>query len=155
MSIADYANRKYDFLAFQNVNADKERRLGLLLYDEDTSGKICVGIQKLAQRWALEFLTERGSMPGLPSRGAPFMLSLRRGELLSQFDVIQAFALSALQIRTTLQTEEYDGMPDDERLDAATLISVGFLPGYLNMRVMITSLAGDERAIILPITTLP
>lgn len=155
MSIADYANRKYDFLAFQNVNADKESRLGLLLYDEDTSGKICVGIQKLAQRWALEFLTERGSMPGLPNRGAPFMLSLRRGELLSQFDVIQAFALSALQIRTTLQTEEYDGMPDDERLDEATLISVGFLPGYLNMRVMITSLAGDERAIILPITTLP
>jgi hypothetical protein len=46
-------------------------------------------------------------------------------------------------------------MPDDERFDDAELLSVAILPGYLNMRVMITSIAGDERVVILPVATLP
>ena len=65
MSLADFANRKYDYLALQNVTTGQDTRVGLVLYAEDNSGRICVGIQKLAQRWALEFLTELGSMPGL------------------------------------------------------------------------------------------
>jgi hypothetical protein len=69
MALIDYARRKYDFLSLQNVNTARETKLGLALYSEDTAGKLCVGIQKLAQRWLLEFLTEIGSMPGLPTRG--------------------------------------------------------------------------------------
>ena len=46
-------------------------------------------------------------------------------------------------------------MPDEERFDTATLDTVTILPGYINLRVMITSLAGEERAVILPIETLP
>lgn len=155
MSIADYANRKYDFLAFQNVNTARESKLGLVLYDEDTSGKICVGIQKLAQRWTLEFLTEKGSMTGLSTRGCDFMTLVRKGQLHTQLDVTQSFYASAIRIRSTLQAEEYDGMPDDEKLSDADLISVAILPGYINIRVMIESVAGNERAIILPIETLP
>jgi hypothetical protein len=155
MSLADYANRKYDFLAFQNVNTTKESKLGLALYSEDTSGKLCVGIQKLAQRWALEFLTEKGSMPGLSARGCEFMTLVRQGRLRTQLDVAQSFYASAIRIRSTLRAEEYDGMPDDERFSDAELVSVAILPGYLNLRIMIMSNAGDERAIILPVETLP
>jgi hypothetical protein len=46
-------------------------------------------------------------------------------------------------------------MPDDEKLSDADLISVAILPGYINIRVMVESVAGNERAIILPIETLP
>jgi hypothetical protein len=155
MGLQDFAERKYDFLALQNVNTLRESKLGLVLYDEDNSGKICAGIQKLAQRWALEFLTEKGSMPGLPARGSDFMTLLRQGMLRTQLDVTQSFNAANLRVRVTLQAEEYDGMPDDERFDDAELLSVAILPGYLNMRVMITSLAGDERAVILPVATLP
>ena len=155
MSIAEYANRKYDFLAFQNVNTARESRLGLALYSEDTSGKICAGIQKLAQRWALEFLTEKGSMSGLPNRGCDFMTLVRQSRLRTQLDVAQSFYAAAIRIRATLQAEEYENMPDDERLADVDLMSVAILPGYLNIRVMVTSLAGDERAIILPVETLP
>lgn len=155
MSIADYANRKYDFLTFQNVSPNKETQVGLQLYTADTSGKICVGIQKLTQRWVLEFLTELGSMAGKPDRGCTFMTKVRSNVLHTQLDVIQSFYASALRIRTTLQTEEYVTMPDDERFADVDLISVGFLPGYLNLSVNVVSRAGTNRAVILPIETLP
>lgn len=155
MAISDYAQRKYDFLGLQVAKLDRETRVGLALYAEDNSGKICAGIQKLAQRWALEFLTERGSMPGLPNRGSDFMLQVRRGELRTQLDVTQSFHDAALRIRATLQAEEYAGMPEDERLDDVELMSVIIEPGYLNLRVMISSVAGTGRAVVLPIQTLP
>jgi hypothetical protein len=155
MSLADFADRKYDFLALQNVNTARESKLGLVLYDEDNSGRICAGIQKLAQRWLLEFMTEKGSMPGLPNRGSDFMTLIRQGRLRTQLDVRQSFNAANLRIRVTLQNEEYEEMPADERFDDAELLSVAILPGYLNMRVMITSQAGDERVVILPVSTLP
>lgn len=155
MSLADYAQRKYDCLAFQNVSALGDRQLGMALYNEDTSGQICVGIQKLAQRWTLEFLTEIGSMSGLPARGCNFMLMVRNGSLQTQVDVITAFSAANLFITRSLRNEEYTGMPDDERFDTAELTSVSILPGYMNLHVMISSVAGDSRAVILPVETLP
>ena len=155
MSLADYANRKYDVLALQNASTAKESRLDLVLYGADNAGKICAGIQKLAQRWLLEFLTEKGSMPGLPDRGCTFMTFVRRGVVKTQLNVTQTFNASNMRIRVTLQGEEYDGMPDDERLDDAELLSVGLLPGYMNLSIAITSLAGDAREILVPVATLP
>ena len=155
MSLQDYTIRKYDFLSFQNVSANGDRKLGLALYSEDTSGRICVGIQKLAQRWALEFLTEVGSMPGLPTRGCDFMTNVRRGELQSQKQVIWAFQSANLDVERNLKQEEYSTMPTDEQFASATLTSVVFYPGYLELHVMIASVAGDARAAILPIDTFP
>lgn len=155
MSIQDYANRKYDFLAFRNVEPGRERQLGLALYSADTSGQICVGIQKLAQRWVLEFLTETGTLRGLPDRGCAFMTSLRTRNLRTPQDIIFAFNAAALEIERQLKNEEYPEMPDDERYDSAALTNVTFYPGYLALNVMIESVAGESRAAILPIETLP
>lgn len=155
MATQDYKNRKYDFLAFQNVAPGVERQLGLALYSEDTSGKICVGIQKLAQRWVLEFLTETGSLRGLPDRGSSFMTALRLRNLRNAQDILFAFQAANLEIERQLKNEEYDGMPDDEKFNTAVLRGVTFYPGYLSLNVMIESLAGDARAAILPIETLP
>lgn len=155
MSLADYASRKYDYLAFRNVTAQGDAQLGLALYDTDTSGQICTGIQKLAQRWALEFLTEIGTMTGLPNRGSDFMSLMRRGVLRDQSDVLAAFATTNLFITRNLRNEEYAGMPDDERFDTADLTSVAIFPGYMKLTVMISSRAGDSRAVILPVETLP
>lgn len=154
MSVADYANRKYDYLAFRGVKPLGDQQLRLELYDKTTSGQIATGIQKLAQRWALEFLTELGSMPGLPARGSEFMTDVRLGYLRTQLDAIIAFNTANLYITRTLRNEEYAGMPDDERFESATLESVEFLPGYMNLTVKINSVAGDSRAAILPIETL-
>lgn len=155
MSLQDYATRRYDLLAFEGVHPEKESRLNLLLFSKKNSGQICAGIQKLAQRWLLEFLTERGSMIGKPERGCEFMRLVRTGILRNQTDVFYAFSDAETVIQQNLRQEETDTMDDDERIDSATAISISFLPGYAQLRIEITSLTGNTREIILPVSTLP
>lgn len=155
MSLADYLNRRYDFLALQNVKAAGDNQLDLTLFTKDGEGQICVGVQKLAQRWLLEFLTERGSMPGLPNRGSDFMTLVRQGRLRTEAAIAAAFNFAAYDVRVALAKEEDATWPPDERINDATLLALAFLPSYANMRVEISSLAGTTRSIILPVTTLP
>lgn len=167
MSLADYVNRKYDYLALQNTTGPGSRRIGLELFNEMNSGQITTGAQKLAQRWLLEFLTETGSMPGLPDRGSNFMRAARSGGFRTPFNVRTEFAMADLTIRKKLQADETDNTPDDERFAAAEITNVAVLPGadvsqksgttavFLTLGVKITSRAGDAREIVLPIEVLP
>jgi hypothetical protein len=155
MSLQDFATRKYDVLAFQKVNTGTKSQVGMVLYAEDNSGRICTGIQKLAQRWTLEFLTEIGSMPYRRERGCDFMTLVRRGRFRTQADIIAGFNSSALLVTRNLRNEETTDMPEDEQFEAAELVSALILAGYMYLRVMIVSRAGDGRAVILPIETLP
>lgn len=155
MSLQDYAQRRYDFLAFENIDRQKETRLNLLLFSDNNSGQIATGVQKLSQRWLLEFTTERGSMTGLPTRGSEFMRQVRLGRLRNQGDVFYAFLYNELLVRQNLRTEETDDMPDDERIANAEPLSISFLPGYANLRIQINSRAGTSREVILPVSTLP
>lgn len=155
MPLKDFVNRKYDYLAFQPVADRRDGLKDLALFDERTSGKICTGAQKLAQRWALEFLTERGSMPYLPERGCDFMTQIRQGRVRTQNDIIANFTSASLAITRNLRQEEYEGMPDDERFDRALLVNVILHPGYADLRVIIVSRAGITRTVIFPVETLP
>ena len=167
MSLSDYVNRKYDYLALQNTTGPGERKLGLELFNKDNSGQITTGAQKLAQRWLLEFMTERGSIPGLPKRGSNFMRAARVGGFRTPLNVRSEFALADMIIRRNLQAEETKTMPDDERFASAELTNVAVLPGFdvsqksgttaafLTLGVKITSRAGDARTVVLPIEILP
>jgi len=167
MSLQDYAQRRYDYLALQNVKPTGDSKLGLELFNSQTSGKICVGAQKLAQRWLLEFMTDKGSMPGLPNRGCNFMQTARTGGFRTRLNVETTFSSADMQIRRTLLAEEYDGMPADERFGKAELLGATVLPGFaadqksgtsavfLSMQVKITTAAGTEYNIIFPVETLP
>lgn len=154
MSLQDYVNRTYDYLGLQGAT-DAPGQLGLTLVTENNSGQICTGIQKLAQRWLLEFFTETESMPGLPGRGSPFMTFVRTGQIRTNLDAGSLFSSAELDIRKQLQAEETTAMPADERLNYASLESLTILPGYIQLRVKINSLAGDSRSIIVPVSTLP
>lgn len=155
MSLQDYATRKYDYLGLRNVNPSKEAQLGLELFNVDDNGQICVGTQKLAQRWLLEFMTASGSMPGMPARGCDFMTYVMQGRLRTTLELQALFSATELDVRKNLQQEEYVGMPDDERLNYAELLGSAVFPGYLTISVKINSVAGDSRKIIVPISTLP
>lgn len=155
MSIVDYANRKYDYLALRNVKRVGESQLGLALFTKEDTGQIAVGAQKLAQRWLLEFLTEIGSMPGLSNRGTNFMRKIRLGRVRSFNDMQLLFNFAEAEARLNLRNEEDDTWPLDERLKLAALTALEFLPGYADLTVTITSLAGTARSIIVPISTLP
>jgi hypothetical protein len=155
MSLKDFVNRKYDYLAFQPVADRSDGLQDMALYAESSSGKICTGAQKLAQRWALEFLTERGSMPYRPDRGCDFMTDVRQGRVRTQSDLLSNFVLASLEITRNLRREEYEEMPDDERFDQAILTNATLQPGYADLRVTVVSRAGTSRTIVFPIETLP
>lgn len=134
MALIDYINRKYDYLALQNTTAPtvgrRDKKLGLELFNEKTSGAITTGIQKLAQRWLLEFMTEQGSMPGLPERGTNFMRAARTGQFSVPITVRAQFAAANLIVTRNLRNEETDDMPPDERFSDAELLNVAILPGF-------------------------
>lgn len=134
-------------------------RLTQSLFDEHSSGEICTGIQKLSQRVAIEFLTEKGSMPYLPDRGTEFMTKLRQGRLRTELDVTLEFNFAIIDIAQNLITEEATytdiPMPDDERFASAELTSIAILADFLQLTMLVTSVAGDSREVIMPISTLP
>lgn len=166
MALIDYANRRHDYLAVQ-PNPTIKNKLDLELFNSRTSGAVCVGIQKLAQRWLLEFMTELGSMPGLPQRGCEFMTAARAGRFLTKVNVAVEFARSSVDVRRNLAADEYDGMPDDERFLSAELVATTVVPEnvagaktatsatYLTLTVKINSVAGESRKIIAPIEIVP
>ena len=167
MALSDYINRKYDYLALRNTTGAGNRRLGLELFNANTSGEICTGVQKLTQRWLLEFMTEDGSMPGLPRRGCGFMRLARQGRFRLPINVQAAFSAADLKIRRNLRLEDAVDTPDDERFGSAELLNVAVLPGYdvnsqsgtgavfLTLSVRINSRAGTSREVIVPIEIIP
>ena len=106
-------------------------------------------------------------MPGLPSRGCDFMPIAQTSGFRTRLTVSTTFSSSEMTIRRNLAAEEYEGMPDDERIASAELLSFTVIPDatvsrnsgttavYLNMSVKINSVAGTNHTVILPVETLP
>jgi hypothetical protein len=150
-TVADYQDRKIDILAFQ-LN-DNRTQLSQTLAKDNSGGNICTGIQKLAQRWVLEFLTPAGSVPYKPSLGTPFTDQVRRGLLKNNFDIVSYFSASALIVEINLKKEDQSTDPADERLDRATLDGFSFdNSGKLILNVTVLSAAGTSRKVIMPIS---
>jgi len=155
-TVADYLGRKVDVLAFVGA-----RPAGMQLLQQDLlrpleGGQVCVGIQKLAQRWLIEFLTIRGSMKYKPERGCDFMAEVRAQALRSEQDVYAAFMGSRSQVANNLRGEDLDTDPADERYANAELLSVVIRPDRtMVLTVQITSAAGTARKVILPLAVGP
>lgn len=151
MAASDYQGRIIDVLAFAGAASSGRMALDQSLEAGEFAGFVCTGIQKLAQRWLLEFLTEAGSIPYRTQRGCAFPAQLRRGFLRTELEVFQAFALSKTTIASNLQAEETGEEEDDERYQDSVLEQIEISPGFLTLRIRIVSRAGVNRKIILPI----
>lgn len=152
MALTDYLTRSADLLAFDGATPSGDAQLTMQLAAPDEGGKLCVGAQKLAQRFLRTFLKDVGSDPFRPTDGTEFMARLRRGELRNQVDVLVAFAEAQLDCRRLLRAEETAADPADERYSLASVESLAISPGYLQIKIRVLSLAGDARTVILPIS---
>lgn len=156
MTAVDYLNRRFDVLALQGAQPRGEVLLNQSIFSAGNSGQICTGAQKLAQRWALEFLTIRGSMPfHMAERGSDFMAWLRQGRIRTEFDVTSYFNFAAQQVKTNLLNEETEDMNPEDRFLQASLLQIGLGNNTLQLYVNVVSLAEDTRQIILPIGITP
>lgn len=155
-TVADYIGRTYDVMAFQGATAaGVDVPLTGVLADESSGGTICTGIQKLAQCWLLEFLTELGSVPYEAGAGTEFLTTCRSGAIQTETDIYVAFGFAAARVARNLQAVETDETPTDEQLQDAELLNVILAPGQISLRVTITSVAGAAREVILPIPVTP
>ena len=149
----DYTDRTVDLLIFQGVAASGKQPIELSFGE---AGKICTGIQKVAQSWTMLFMTDRGTILNKPTRGSSFFPSVRIGRIQVDSDVRAEFASASAQVRRTMELDAAaasPALPDDERLDSATLLgfTLDKLASRLYLKIRIRSIAGDDRTIYLPV----
>jgi hypothetical protein len=155
-TIADYAGRTVDVFAFDGVLEQGESLLTHELFDSEQSGLVCTGIQKLAQRFILELLTDKGSMQGKPENGTGLLRAYRQGIVRSEMDAAQEWAFAVNEAMANMRAEEADTDPDDERISSVELNSVAFSQGIkVAYYAKLISVAGTSRKVILPLPIVP
>jgi hypothetical protein len=154
----DYTGRTVDVAALDGTYANTEFELVQGIMGAGyKSGKVVTGIQKLVQRWVIEFLTPVGSMPYLLDRGSIFLNSARSGRMRTEADVISVFAFANSKISDNLFKEDALGVyPEDEQYSDAKLISVSIVTGSkVSLTIAINSRAGADRIFTVPIQIVP
>ena len=154
----NYSGRLVDVLAFDGTFSDKQFELDQSIYSKTKpSGQVCAGIQKLVQRWLIEFLTPLGSIPYLQSRGTSFLNTVRSGKIRSELDATLAFNLARDQVAFNLIQEDKAGTyPDDEKYGSVDLIGVKVVLGdKLTVSLRINSIAGASRVFVIPVSVVP
>ena len=154
-TVSDYKNRTVDVAAFKGWVPGKSTKVEQKLVLAGSGGEMIAGIEKLVQRFAIELLTELGSLTYLPARGSTFMLDARSGIWQTAGDVSSSFATSLLTVADNLSREESADDPSDERFASATLDSVSLLGDTVTLHVQVTSLAGTSFTALLPISVVP
>lgn len=155
MSAAQYVGRVFDLMALRGADYPGEVELSQTLFDSASSGEVCTGIQKLAQRWVMEFLTAAGSMTFMQERGCSFIPAVNRGSLRLEADIEAEFGFAAADVQKNLNTDDTDDTPDDERLAEAHLMQIVLQDAGFSLRVWIESVAGGQTEVILPVNFVP
>ena len=147
------ADRTYDLVAYIGEFSPLTPTRASL-FSEAGLSYAQTGIAKLAYQFLIELFTDAGSIPYFPERGALFSYDLMAGRFRTQMDVRISFAEAENRIRESLNAS-LAGAPDDELLASATLSSVTIEAGRVILRIVITSVAGTNAKLILPVAVAP
>jgi len=151
----NYTGRMVDLFIFQGAKLNGDQLI-LPGFDGENGGKVTSGIQKMAQTWAILFLTELGSIQYDPQIGSEFVTNFRLGLIRDETDVQTEFGLAASQVADQLALVQ-QGLetpaPNDEILSSADLVrfTIDRARGTLTLYVSLTSQAGTKHDILLPI----
>lgn len=148
----NYTGRTIDLFISQGAKPVGEQPINYG-FGEGT-GQITSGIQKLAQKWVILFLTEEGSLEYHPTLGNRFLILASQGALQDVATVRSEFELAAQDVATELADVTPDDAPLDERLESAELTDVNIdkATQRLVLNVTITSEAGTQHDILLPVS---
>ena len=147
----EYRDRQVDLSLMGGFRPGRRVPVDLHLVTATDNGSLIAGVQKLAQRFLLELLTEVGSIRHLPGRGCRFMVEGRHGRWRTPADVSSSFYASLLDVRRNLLREETGSEPPDERFDRAVLESVFLARDRVALRIRVISQAGTDLQLIYPI----
>ena len=131
---------------------------GLTVYglvDDEGKSQAIEGVIKAAQKFAMVFLTEQGSMPDDPERGTTFLTDLRFGVVRTEFDVVSSFTNAVAQALDYFAEIQADAeLPDDERIVDARLNTFELDAPRIIVNIVVTTAAGDSAEVVAPIDVL-
>jgi len=152
----DYVGRQFDLLALQGAQPVGDTLLAQTMFSGFDAGEVCTGVQKLAQRWILHFLTERGTMPYNQNDGTDFLTRAKQGAWQVEEDIQEDYEFAAADVDLYMRREETDDMNPEDRFAEATLLELALLPDRsVSLTIQIDSQAGTSRKVILPIPFSP
>ena len=120
------------------------------LADANDNGQVVSGMAKLAQRFALQLFTLKGSIPQSED-GCAFVGRLTSQRAASESDVFAAFTSSLAQVVQRLQAEQVSDDPDDEILASVTISSLTLSEGRVDLAVVLENQAGVRSLVSLPL----
>jgi len=153
----DYSNRQVDMELLQSVPEPKELLRVTLGLSSDTP-KIVTGVQKMAQRYALLFLSTIGDIQFDPNQGGVMLAQVGGGRIQNQGQLQIAFAetnSSILgQIKADNANDLYGVIPDDELIVDAQLLDfdIDFSKSTVYLRIRLITRAGSDIVFIVPVT---
>jgi len=152
MSIAntttDYTGRTIDI----NIAGSKDgRSLSPMTMSFGNTSSYMTGVQKLVQRYTISLLTKLGSQTDTPGFGTNFITSLQGNLTASDIEHILVFANAKVISEFRKYQESTDGLPLDEQINTVTIDSLTYELGVLNLKLSISTLAGNTIDYILPI----
>lgn len=154
---SDYADRRFDLVAWQGLAGDVPagglKLLVAALALRGAGGTIVTGVAKMAQRATLILLQERRSLKYLPDIGTTFMVEGRQGRWRTTLDVQQAFYAALVDVKRQMARIVGADTPADEILADAELLSVGLAGDRVEIGVRWVSQAGNDFKMIAPIAT--
>jgi len=155
--LRDYTGRQVDVEALQTTEEPASTiRLSKTMTDGAKHRRI-TGLQKLVQRYAVLFLSDRGSARHNPLQGTDFVRIAQQGGIVGRESVVYYFAFANIQVRETILKEQGDStfgeQPEDEQFDRAVLedYAVDTTLGYLYLKIRVYSVSGDSANFIIPI----
>lgn len=149
--IRGYVGRTVDLLAFDEATPSGMSLLRQSLVFAGSRGALTTGIQKLAQRFLLELLTEQGSLRYLPDAGSLFMHQIASGALQTNEEIISAFIIAENGIRRKLRSEIRESDPLDERYVLADNVTASRTPDSVSLGFRILTEGGNSVGLIYPL----
>lgn len=148
----DYTGRTVDLEALQTAAPPAASiRLAMTPVDGGVSRRI-TGVQKLAQRYAILFLTYLGSVRFMPNQGTEFVQAANGGLIQHRNSLVGYFITADNLVRNQLAEEVLPDDPDDEVLASSELVDYDLDTGTatLMLRVNLVSAAGESYTFIIP-----
>ena len=153
----DYSNRQIDLEIMQTVvKPDDIIMLSLSLTKQCV--KAITGMQKLAQRFAVTFLTQLGDVEFDQTFGTEFWTTLVQGSAQNAGQLQVAITLAISEAVGIMNNDDandtvYGAVPADEQLADASLIdfNVDTTTGTIYLQIELTNVAGASYVYVLPL----
>ena len=149
---SNYEGRTVDLEAFQTVQYPASLTPLTMTLRRDGKSRKVTGIQKLAQRYLILFMTNLGDIKYAEEQGTEFLKTVINGGVQTRSDVVILFAFANSNVEVQLDADDSSDDPPDERFQSAKLLSydLDFANSRLYMRVLLTSLSGEDYEFIIP-----